>query len=487
MKILLTGVTGYIGKRLLPVLLDQGHEVICGVREKSRFPFSDYPERVTVVEADFLQPESLEKLPKDIDAAYYLIHSMAASTTDFQKLETATAENFVKYINQTQARQIIYLSGIVNEEHLSKHLDSRKNVEEILKQGYCPVTILRAGIVVGSGSASFEIIRDLAEKLPLMITPKWVKTKCQPIAIYDVIQFLTGVILHEATLNKTFDIAGPEVLTYKEMLLRYAQVRKLKRWIFSVPVMTPRLSSYWLYFVTATSYKLAINLVDSMKINVIARDNKLANILNIHPLSYKEAVVRAFRRIDQNMVVSSWKDALSSSNFDVEHLEYINPPTNGCFIDQKSLLITGKVEKVIENVWAIGGERGWYYATWLWKIRGFIDKLFGGVGLRRGRTSPTDISNGDVVDFWRVLLADKQKGKLLLYAEMKLPGEAWLEFSISKKDGTNYLHQRAIFRPLGIWGRLYWYLTMPFHFFIFDKMIYNIVNFNLEDKILLKT
>jgi uncharacterized protein YbjT (DUF2867 family) len=258
-RILLTGATGYIGKRLLPVLLEKGFEVVCCVRDRQRFDISAFStEKLQVVEVDFLKPETLARIPEDIDAAYFLIHSMSAPTGDFQQLEAAAALNFKARMEETHVKQVIYLSGIVNDEKLSKHLSSRKEVEEILATGSYPLTTLRAGIIVGSGSASFEIIRDLVEKLPVMIAPKWLNTKSQPISIGNVIEFLTGVLLYEQTYRQSFDIGGTEILTYKEMLLQFAEVRKLKRLVMTVPVMTPRLSSYWLYFVTSTSYNLAL-------------------------------------------------------------------------------------------------------------------------------------------------------------------------------------------------------------------------------------
>jgi uncharacterized protein YbjT (DUF2867 family) len=483
MKILLTGATGYIGKRLLPVLIDQGHQVVCCVRDKNRFPTDgiyNHP-NVSLLEVDFLKDiqssGSSASLIKDIDASYYLIHSMSSNVKDFGSLEKESANNFIRLVKQTSVKQIIYLGGITNKEKLSKHLASRKRVEEILNKSGIPLTSIKAGIIVGSGSASFEIIRDLVEKLPMMITPKWLNTKHQPIAIRNILEYLTGVLLKQGTFNKSYDVGGPDILSYKQMLLQLAEVRGLRRFIFTVPVMTPRLSSYWLYFVTSTSYMLAINLVNSMKIEVVAKNNELERMLGIKPISYKEAVQLAFQKIEQNNVVSSWKDSLVSSYIDNSLLEHINIPTNGCFVDKREKEITSSAEQVLENVWSIGGECGWYYADWLWHLRGFLDKLAGGVGLRRGRTNSNTIHTGDTLDFWRVLAADKENKRLLLYAEMKLPGEAWLEFKIVEKNGKNFLRQIATFRPKGLLGRLYWYSILPFHYFVFDGMASNIIKY----------
>jgi uncharacterized protein YbjT (DUF2867 family) len=471
MKILLTGANGYIGMRLLPQLLELDHEVICVVRDKNRLSIDAHTKaQVQIIEVDFLKEFIPDQIPKDIDVAYYLIHSMSSSTTDFDDKEAQSAQTFNLYMEETQVKQVVYLSGIVNDEKLSKHLSSRKNVEDILYQGNFNLTVLRAGIIVGSGSSSFEIIRDLCEKLPFMITPKWVLTKTQPIAIRDVVRFLTGVIGNEKTYNDSFDIGGPNVITYKEMLQQYANARRFKNWILTVPVMTPKLSSYWLYFVTSTSYKLAINLVDSMKMEIVAKDRRLQDLLGIETHSYKEAIDMAFKKIEQNLVISSWKDSMISGRFQRNLEKYIQVPKYGVLTDMQKRKVNNP-SAVLENIWKIGGDNGWYYGNWLWKIRGFFDKLFGGVGLRRGRTHPDKIFPGDALDFWRVLLADKEGKRLLLFAEMKLPGEAWLEFKI---DENNILHQTATFRPRGLKGRFYWYSIVPFHYFIFGGMIRNI-------------
>lgn len=478
MKILLTGATGYIGQRLLPVLLENNHQVVCGVRDLSRFDLKKYTSgSITAIEIDLLQPETLARIPNDIDAAYYLVHSMATNGA-FDALETESAENFANALQKTTAQQLIYLSGIVNDKHLSKHLESRKKVEESLNQGQVPVTTLRAGIIVGSGSASFEIIRDLVEKLPVMIAPKWLYTKCQPIAIRNVIESLSGVLLNRDTFGKHYDIYGPEVLTYKEMLMQFAAVRKLKRTIITVPVMTPKLSSYWLYFVTSTSYPLARNLVDSMKVDVVAQENDLHKQLGIELIDYKKAIQIAFDKIEQNLVLSSWKDTLGGKQFSKKLSQYIQIPEFGCFTDIKKRK-SQNPETSLNRIFAIGGANGWYYADWLWDFRGFIDKVFGGVGLQRGRKNQSDIGIGESLDFWRVIYSSRTERRLLLYAEMKLPGEAWLEF---RMDGDT-ITQTATFRPLGLWGRIYWYLVLPFHFFIFNGMISRIAKTAPEGKV----
>ena len=471
MKILVTGATGYIGKRLIPLLLNDGHTVVCAVRDKERAQ-NYFKERANVilVSADFLNAESLENIPKDIDFAYYLIHSMSNSAKEFHILEEKCAFNFKRFAEKTNVKQVIYLSGITNDTKLSKHLLSRKNVEKALASKIYALTTFKAGIIVGSGSSSFEIIRDIVEKLPAMIAPKWLNTKTQPLGIRDVLSFLHRALNKEELFNTSYDVFGPEVLTYKEMLLEFAAVRKLKRRIITVPVMTPKLSSYWLYFVTSTSYKLATSLVNSMGVEVIGNKSDINKILDVQPMTYRQAVEFAFVKIKQNSIISSWKDSYISSGKLKNYVhEFINVPKHGCFKDFKKRKIKNK-EQLLDNIWAIGGETGWYYATFLWKLRGIIDQLFGGTGLRRGRRHPTELFAGDALDFWRVIYADKKNGKLLLYAEIILPGEAWLEFKVEK----GVLYQTATFRPHGLGGRLYWYAVMPFHWFIFNGMINNL-------------
>ncbi|MFT7157731.1 MAG: hypothetical protein ACI8Q1_002754 [Parvicella sp.] len=477
MRILLTGASGYIGKRLLPVLVANGHQVICSVRDVKRFNAPEsIKSQIEVIQVDLLDEPTLQNIPKDIDAAYYLVHSMSASS-DYEVLEKESAINFRNAIDQTNAKHVLYLSGIINESELSKHLTSRKNVEIELGKGTYNFTTLRAGIIIGSGSASFEIMRDIVEKLPVMITPKWLKTKCQPIGISDVISILAKSLFNSKTYNRDFDIGGPDILSYKDMLLEFGKMRNLKRYIFIVPVMTPKLSSYWLYFVTSTSYKLAIALVNSMKVEVVCRNNDINTILDIKPISYLQSLEKAFEKIESDEVISSWKDAFISSDVDYNISDFIHVPSHGCFTDKKERTFKNR-DTCIDNIWSIGGKTGWYYGNWLWKLRGIMDKMVGGVGLRRGRTSENTINAGDALDFWRVMFVDKKEGRLLLFAEMKLPGEAWLEFRIV----GNQLTQTATFRPLGLNGRLYWYSVLPFHGFIFKGMIKKITQDAVKTK-----
>ena len=479
MKVLIAGANGYIGTRLIPILLSKGHTVVCLVRDKRRFhENSDYSDKVTLLQGDLLEQKNIDNFPADIDAAYYLVHSMTQNE-DFAKLEAQSAQNFTNELNKTHCRQVIFLSGITNDTGLSKHLLSRRHVEDVLKESNAALTVLRASIIIGSGSASFEIIRDLTEKLPLMTVPRWVNTRCQPIAIRDVLTYLENVLLNEKAFDRNFDIGGPDVLTFKELMLGYAKVRKLKRYIVTIPFLSPKISSYWLYFVTSTSYQLAQSLVDSMKNETIMKDHAIDEVAPHKCLTYEEALKLAFMKIEQNSIVSSWKDALNMGYLHSAFMDQIKVPQNGTLEYKVKLPIAGDAQPVLNNIMAIGGNRGWYYWDWIWGLRGFLDKIVGGVGLRRGRTSNVSVSPGDVIDFWRVLLADKVNKRLLLYAEMKLPGEAWLEFKIIERKDKKILSQIATFRPNGLLGRLYWYSMLPFHLFIFKGMAKQIINYKV--------
>lgn len=482
MHILLTGANGYIGMRLLPVLVESGHEVTCVVRDKNRFkPAADLFDKINIIEFDFLHPENAIPNFKNqhFDVAYYLIHSLGDTSTTLKEYELRSAGCFVLVALLTQVKQIIYLSGISNQQNLSRHLMARKVVKDVFIKSGIPYTIFEAGIIVGSGSISFEIIRDLTEKLPLMIVPRWLNSKCQPIAIRNVIYYLQNCILNEKTFYKTYEIGGPKILSYKQMLLGLARVRGYKRYIISLPVLFTGFSAYWLYLTTSANFTIARQLVQSMKNDVICKEFSIRDIIPQHLITYEEAIKMAFERIEQNMVVSSWTDSASSSLRRLEVNQYINVPQHGCFKDRKWTEIPkDKVEEVASRFFSIGGEHGWYYADMLWRIRGLLDKLIGGVGISRGRRSKTDIEAGDTIDFWRVILADRKNHRLLLFAEMKLPGEAWLEFAIVNNESRSILKQTATFRPKGIMGRNYWYAMLPFHYFIFRNMLKRVAGSN---------
>ncbi len=469
MKILITGANGYIGLRLLSELSSTEHRVVAVVRNKRRLDQKTcamFGDRLEIVEHDFLSDDRSSACPTDIDAAYYLIHSMG-SGKGFAEREERCARHFIEWIKPTSCKQIIYLSGIIPKaDTLSVHLESRQRVADLLAESQIPLTTLRASIIVGSGSASFEIIRDLVEKLPVMITPQWTLTRCQPIAIRNVLAYLTGVLSHPECLNRSFDIGGPDQLSYRDMMSQYADARGLFRIIIPTPFFTPRLSSYWLSLVTATNYQLAKALVGSLHMETVCQEHAIQSIIPQDLLSYREAIDLAFSRIAQNRVPSTWYGAMSTGNLRPEQISNIQVPEYGVLSDSQTVRLTADQEEVIAAVWSIGGRRGWPSMTWAWKLRGLLDKFVGGIGMRRGRRDTTELKPGDALDFWRVLVADRQAGRLILYAEMKLPGEAWLEFNISEDE----LKQTATFRPLGLFGRVYWYATSPFHFILFPRM-----------------
>lgn len=470
-KVLITGANGFVGKRLIVDLLHQGHEIYALCRIKGAKVFAEDRPNLHYIWGDLRNSETLQGIPDDIEAAYYLVHSMSEIVGNLVDTEMDVVEHFLKGVKNSRIKQIIYLGGIINDENkLSPHLKSRLSVEKALKQSGIPYTVLRASIIIGAGSASFEIIRDLCEKLPIMIAPKWVNTLCQPIAIGDVLFYLSSVLLNDQCMNKTFDIGGPEAFTFKEVMLRYAKFRNLKRWIINVPVLTPRLSSYWLVFITSVRYSLCSYLVESMKTSTVVQLDEIKKIIPHDCLTYREALELAFQKISQNEVISSWMDSWEIRDINPNIENYIQVPDEGCLKDERRMLIKDTKAAAIERVWRIGGSTGYYALNWAWHMRGLADQMIGGVGLNRGRRHPSEIQVGDSIDFWRVILADKPNGHLILYAGMKVPGEAWLQFTFEQKNEEWFLIQTATFRPKGILGRLYWYALLPFHFFIFQKM-----------------
>lgn len=475
MHVLVTGANGYIGQRLIRALLDAGHEITAVVRDRHRFPAAEYgaeESQLHVVEADFLEASSLGNLPHGVDAGYYLIHSMGAGG-GFSEREELCARNFSDAAVSSGWKRIIYLGGLASEDDLlSEHLASRVRVEQILGDCGVPFTGLRASIIVGSGSASFEIIRDLSEKLPVLVTPRWVHTRCQPIAVSNVLEYLIGVASHPETAGCSYDIGGPEVMSYLDLIQGYCKVRGLRRLYLPTRLLSPRLSSGWLCLLTSTSFPLARALVDSLTHETVCHDSKIREVIPLKLLTYREAVERALARIAQNLVPSSWIDSLAAGTLSPHLFDAVKVPEHGVYHDTRTVPITAPREAVIARVWSIGGVNGWPSMNWAWKLRGVVDKLLGGTGIRRGRRHPTELRPGDALDFWRVLLVDPAKGRLILYAEMKLPGEAWLEFALEDlPDGKPGLRQTATFRPHGVLGRLYWLAVLPFHFLLFPRMV----------------
>jgi len=465
-KILVTGASGFIGKRLIVKLLEQGDEIYALSRGK-RSEFNS--DKVHLILGDLNDPSHMEEFPQDIEAAYYLVHSMGHIVENLEEVEKSSCKNFLRALSKTNCKQVIYLGGIIEDEaQLSVHLRSRLSVEKVLKEGAIPYTILRASIIIGSGSASFEIIRDLVEKLPVMVAPKWVESYCQPIAVRDVLFYLTHLLLKKESYRQTYDLGGPEAMTFREVLLRYAKFRHLKRFIINVPVLTPKLSSYWLVFITSVRFSICKHLVESMKLNTRKLNLAIDEVLPHTCMSYEKGLELAFQRIAQNEIVSTWMDAWDCKGSP----EGLEVPLEGCLKDIREVSLEGSFKEVIERIWSIGGKKGWYSMNWAWKLRGLFDQFIGGRGLNRGRRHPTEIAVGDSLDFWRVLVADKKNGHLILFAQMKLPGEAWLEFKV---NGTTLI-QIATFRPRGIWGRVYWYCLYPFHWIIFTNMARSIAS-----------
>ncbi len=466
MKVLLTGSTGYIGRRLKQQLLnDKNIELKLLVRNKKSI--SSLNENAQIIEGDTFNKESLKEALKDVEVAYYLIHSL--SNENYKDLDKISAQNFLDVATECGVKRIIYLGGLgVKDENTSEHLLSRIETGEILSSNKNVQTIwLRAGVIIGSGSASFEIIRNLTEKLPIMTTPKWVNTKAQPIAVTDVLSYLHSGLYLDVKENLIVDI-GSEQLSYKNMMLKTAKVLGLKRYLITLPFMSINLSSYWLNLFTPVPYAVAKALVEGLKSEVIIQNDHAKRYFpNILPISYEDAVANAIKEIEENQVISRWNDKAD----DVWEKNSQNDISKAIFIDRKELDISNiEASKVYQSFISIGGENGWFDFDFLWELRGIIDKLIGGVGLKRGRRSQCDLRISDCLDFWKVVDLKKDE-RLLLYAQMKLPGEAWLEFKI--KD--NKLIQSAYFYPKGVLGRLYWYALIPLHYFVFNNMIKSII------------
>ncbi|MBP9491403.1 MAG: SDR family oxidoreductase [Aliarcobacter sp.] len=466
MKVLLTGSTGYIGRRLKQILLnDENIELKLLVRNKKSV--SSLNENTQIIEGDTFNKESLKEALKDVEVAYYLIHSL--SNDNYKDLDKISAQNFLDVANECGVKKIIYLGGLgVKDENTSEHLLSRIETGEILSSNKNVQTIwLRAGVIIGSGSASFEIIRNLTEKLPIMTTPKWVNTKAQPIAVTDVLSYLHKSLYLDVKENLIVDI-GSEQLSYKNMMLKTAKVLGLKRILITLPFMSIKLSSYWLNLFTPVPYAVAKALVEGLKSEVIIQNDHAKKYFpNIIPISYEDAVANAIKEIEENQVISRWNDKAD----DVWEKNSQNELSKAIFIDRKEMDISNiEASKVYQAFIGIGGENGWFDFDFLWELRGIIDKLIGGVGLKRGRRSQCDLRISDCLDFWKVVDL-KENERLLLYAQMKLPGEAWLEFKI--KD--NKLIQSAYFYPKGVLGRLYWYALIPLHYFVFNNMIKSII------------
>lgn len=475
--ILITGATGYIGGRLVAPLLEHGYKVRCLAREPRKLSGRGWDEdpRVEIVRGDVLDPVSIRQAMEGCGAAFYLIHSMLAGERAFVDHDRLAAENFAKCAEDAGLERIIYLGGLGRKaEKLSPHLESRHEVGDVLREGKVPVTELRAAMIVGSGSASFEMLRSLVHKLPIMICPKWVEVRTQPIAIRDVLAYLIGCLENDETAGKAFDIGGPDVLTYRQMMHRFAEILGTRRTIIVVPVLTPRLSAYWVNLMTPINAGLAFSLIESLQYETICEESRIQELVPIPRTGFENACRWALEKVNQNAVETRWTNASLPHRVELVSLPVL-APENYPIRDQQRFTANVPSQVLFDKVRRIGGSVGWYYAEWLWEIRGWMDRAIGGVGLRRGRRDPVSVRIGDPIDFWRV--EDIIPGRrLLLHAEMMVPGEAWLEFRVDPVDETHSeLVQTAYFRPSPFWGWAYWYACYPLHLFVFQGMAKSII------------
>lgn len=466
--VLVAGATGYVGGRLVPALLKNDYNIRCLARTPEKLNARNWPE-IQVMKADVMDYDSLLPAMSAVTVAYYLVHSMTG-TGNFESLDLQAAQNFGRAAAVCKVKRIIYLGGLGREqEQLSPHLRNRQQVGQVLAAAGVPVTELRASIIIGSGSASFEIIRDLVRKLPIMITPRWVNSRAEPIAIQNVIEYLIGCLTQAKTMGQVLEIGGGEILTYADMMRQVARVMNKKLSIWTVPVLTPRLSAYWLNLVTSVPMSLAYPLVEGLRNDTICTDQRIREWLPIALIPFEQAVRTALTSDAEGKMESRWTEAnIASSELKV--------PKSFHFQDLRALISRRPAAQIFLNVERIGGQTGWYYANWAWKLRGALDRLVGGVGMRRGRRHPSEIRVGDAIDFWRVE-AFVPGARLKLRAEMKLPGVAYLEFRVetSTTHQTRF-EQIATFFPRSWPGRIYWYLTTPLHFFIFRNMAKRIVS-----------
>ncbi|ACY48492.1 SDR family oxidoreductase [Rhodothermus marinus] len=468
MRVLVTGATGYVGGRLIPRLLEAGYPVRAMARDRRRLEGRPWSDRIEIVEADVLRPETLPDAVNGIHTVFYLIHALGGGD-DFMQKEQAGARHLAEAAARAGVSHIIYLGGLQPPRPVSRHLESRRLTGEALRSGPVPVTELRAGIILGSGSLSFELIRYLTERLPVMITPRWVKIPTQPIAIRNVLDYLMAALQRPPERSRIVDIGGPDVLTYADLFRLYARLRGLRRWIVPVPALTPRLSSYWIGLVTPLPARIARKLIDSLKAPTVCRDDLARRLFpEVTPLSAEAAMRLALQRLDAGHVETIWFGAYSSG--DEERLTTHLEDREGLLRDTYSIWIAAAPSAVFAYLKRLGGARGWPYANGLWRLRGVLDRLVGGIGYRRGRRHPEELYAGDAVDFWRVEALEPER-RLLLRAEMKVPGRAWLQFVVQPEGKGTRLIQQALFEPRGLAGLLYWYSIYPLHRFVFRGML----------------
>ncbi len=469
-RVLVTGVTGYVGGRLVPARLQAGYPVRVLVRDPARLRGRPWLEQVEVVRGDVLKADTLPAALAGIDVAYYLIHSMSGSD-DFHRLDVTAARSFGRTACDAGVRRIVYLGGLGDPgTALSQHLRSRQATGDALREGGVPVTEFRAAVIVGAGSISFEMIRYLTERIPVMICPTWVYSRVQPIAIRDVLDYLVAALHVPNSAGRVIEIGGADVLTYGGMMLGYARVRGLHRLLVPVPILTPRLSSYWVHLVTPISANIARPLIEGLRNEVIVRDDSARRLFSdIRPLDYRAAVELALAQLEAGQVETAWSDALASSQGNIAPV--VLTTQDGMIIEQRQQIVDAPPAMAFRIFSGLGGRRGWLYLNSAWRLRAMMDRMLGGVGFRRGRRNPNEVRVGDALDFWRV--EEVEPGRLMrLRAEMKVPGRAWLQFEASPHgEGKTLLLQTAFFAPKGLPGLLYWYLLYLIHTLIFSGMI----------------
>ncbi len=461
--ILLTGATGYVGGRLLKVLLEKSCRVRCMAR-KPEYLRAKLPPLVEVVAGDVGQPDSLGPALEGVQTAYYLVHSMN-NNPDYEEADRRAGENFGRVAKAAGVQKIIYLGGLGSAGNLSPHLRSRQEVGQILRASGVPTVEFQASIIIGSGSFSFEMIRALVERLPVMVTPRWVQTLCQPIAINDVISYLSEALDKDFSQSRVFPIGGMKAVSYGNLMREYARQRGLRRFMIPVPFLTPRLSSLWLGLVTPVYAQVGRQLIEGLRYETVVDDPSALSVFSVRPLGVEEAIRQALRNEDNDFVQTRWSDAFSSNPTRTEASTYGNR-----IVDSRILHVDAPPDLAFVPIERIGGARGWYYANFLWRLRGFMDLWVGGVGMRRGRKNPEKLQAGDTVDFWRVEQVEPPR-LLRLKAEMVLPGRAWLQFEVTPEGSGSLIRQTAIFDPSGLAGQLYWYLLYPIHHLIFNGML----------------
>lgn len=477
-RILVTGATGYVGGRLVPLLLQKGYRVRCMARDPRKLAGRWDADITTegqleIVPGDVLKPETLPSALEGVDVAYYLMHAMGDGEKGFVEREKQSAAEFARVAAEYGVRRILYLGGLGRrDEKTSAHLHSRHQTGDLLRTGSVPVTELRAAVIVGSGSASFEMLRHLTEKLPIMVCPRWIETRTQPIFIEDALAYLIAALETPETAGRILDIGGPDVLTYRQMMQTYAAVKGIRRIIMTVPVLTPRLSAYWVNLMTPIPASIAFPLIEGLKTETICENDEAHRLMPLPLTPFREAVERTIWATDALQIPTRWTGAQQGAipqRFDPTAI-----PARGLLEDRQVVNTSAPVGALHLAFSRIGGTVGWYYADRLWVIRGAIDRALGGVGLRRGRRHPEQVAVGDAIDFWRV--EEYTPERMRLRAEMKVPGRAWLEFQVkSNEDGSRALVQTAYYEPFSFWGKLYWYALIPIHFFVFRGMARGIV------------